>query len=57
MTPCSPRKASMNSGAWLDELMTATGWQKHSVGFLSGTIKKKLGLAIKRDGTTYRIMS
>lgn len=36
-----------DDGASLPELVTATGWQAHSVrGVLSGTIKKKLGLPI-----------
>jgi len=36
------------SGCTLDELQEATGWQAHSVrGFLSGTIKKKLGFQIE----------
>jgi hypothetical protein len=34
-------------GATLSELMASTNWQKHSVrGFLSGTIGKKMGLAL-----------
>jgi len=34
-------------GATLEELMQATGWQKHSVrGFLAGTVNKKMGLAL-----------
>ncbi len=46
------RMLSRANGASLDELMKATDWQKHSVrGFLSGTIRKKLGheLSVKPD--------
>src|SRR5579871_3195198 len=34
-------------GATANELMKATGWQPHSIrGFLSGTIRKKMGLDV-----------
>jgi hypothetical protein len=48
-------------GATSKELMKATGWQPHSVrGFLSGTLRKKMGLNIastkNEDGErTYKI--
>jgi hypothetical protein len=36
------------TGASLHELIKATGWQPHSVrGFLSGTLKKKMGLKLE----------
>lgn len=35
-------------GATIEQLQEASGWQAHSVrGFLSGTVKKRMGLAIE----------
>ena len=47
-------------GATVDELASATGWQRHTVrGVFSGTLKKKLGLtlasATEERGRVYRI--
>jgi hypothetical protein len=49
------------TGATLDELVAATGWQRHTVrGVLSGALKKRLGLTVRSEKTagsprTYRI--
>ncbi len=38
------------TGASVEELQAATGWQAHSArGFLSGTVKKKLRLTLSSD--------
>lgn len=47
-------------GATVDEMVEATGWQRHSVqGVMSGVLKKKLGLSITSEkeqrGRVYRI--
>jgi hypothetical protein len=39
-------------GATLTELVAATEWQAHSIrGFLSGTLRKKMGLKIESRKT------
>ena len=47
-------------GATVDEVVSATGWQRHTVrGVFSGTLKKKLGLTLasvkEKRGRVYRI--
>jgi len=47
-------------GATVDEVASATGWQRHTVrGVFSGTLKKKLGLSLasakEERGRVYRI--
>jgi hypothetical protein len=42
------RRLRSKRGASLEELVKATGWQTHSIrGFLSGTVRKRLGLSIE----------
>src|SRR6266481_1830586 len=48
------------AGATIASLVTATGWQQHSVrGFLAGVVRKKLGLNLVSEqtdkGRVYRI--
>ena len=47
-------------GATIEEVASATGWQRHTVrGVFSGTLKKKLGLTLasakEKRGRVYRI--
>ena len=47
-------------GVTVDEVVSATGWQRHTVrGVFSGTLKKKLGLTLtsakEKRGRVYRI--
>jgi len=49
------------SGATIQAMTNATGWQQHSVrGFLAGVVRKRLGLnlvsAAAEDGRVYRIV-
>ncbi len=49
------------AGATIDEIVTATGWQRHTArGAMAGALKKKLGLTITSEkdesrGRVYRI--
>jgi hypothetical protein len=54
------RDAASARGATVDEVASATGWQRHTVrGIFSGTLKKKLRLTLasakEERGRVYRI--
>ena len=43
------RSLNRKAGASVDELCKLTDWQPHSVrGFLSGTVRRKLGMEVSR---------
>jgi hypothetical protein len=45
-------------GATIEEIMTATGWQSHTIrGAMAGVLKKKLGLEVssEKDGVRGRV--
>ena len=49
-------------GATIDDLVSATGWQKHSIrGTISGALKKRFGLRVsshfEERGRVYRILA
>jgi hypothetical protein len=57
---CIFDREQRREGATVDEVASATGWQRHTVrGVFSGTSKKKLGLilasAAEERGRVYRI--
>jgi hypothetical protein len=54
---------SRPEGATIEDMMQATNWQQHSVrGFLAGTVRKRLGLALTSsksggEARRYRIVA
>jgi hypothetical protein len=53
---------SASSGATLEQMMTLTGWQAHTVrGTISGVLRKRLGLNVVCTGSagsrSYRIVT
>lgn len=57
-------KLRAKPGATIDQMMTLTGWQAHTVrGTISGVLRKKLGLTVNCDSSTdsgehlYRIVN